>query len=98
MLNYYTDQEMINQSHQETILNKQVLFYLLIRFIEEIEEEVEKKGMLGNILGEKLIKNEQILFSTHKEEWPKYKLRGNPICLVYTNIPSYQGSRLNLWK
>ncbi len=40
----------------------------------------------------------QYIFSFDPAILGKYKLRGKPVSFVYTNIPSYQGSRLNLWK
>ena len=39
-----------------------------------------------------------MLISNNKQKNAKYKLKGKPISIVTTNIPSYQGGRFNVWK
>jgi hypothetical protein len=43
------------------------------------------------------IKDPIVLFSSRAESKSKYKLKGKPISIVATNIPSFMGSRLNIW-
>jgi hypothetical protein len=38
-----------------------------------------------------------ILFSTNKKDKEHYRVKGNPIAIIGTNIPSLMGGRANPW-
>lgn len=50
---------------------------------------LDESDRVNSYLNDKLIKNDPILFSTRINEQAKFKLKGKPISLVFTNIPSY---------
>lgn len=72
--------------------------------IKEMEFEETKQAssifdmspLLDN--SENLQKNDGILFSTDKKDKKHFRIKGNPLCLVGSNIPSMMGGRANLWK
>jgi len=42
--------------------------------------------------------NNQFIISSVLDAQVKYRLKGQPVSIVTTNIPSFMGSRLNLWQ
>jgi len=54
--------------------------------------------MIDEELTQKETKEGKILFTTTKNDPKHWHLRGNPLAIESTNIPSYMGGRANLWQ
>ena len=88
----------------KTNKNKDVFGKKKLSVIKEMEfEETKHASALYDITpllmeSENMVRNDGILFTTDKKDKKHFRIRGSPLCLVGTNIPSMMGGRANLWK